>query len=155
MLGPQIVGGNTIEDLQNGDEIFPAMLDAIHVAKISINLESTIYSSGKIGTAFTEALIERARAGVPVNVLLDAVGRMMIVDRQIVTVGSTNFHGRSFSLNDEANLNVYDANFAEHLTRVFERDLAHSDTIDPAQWRLRPWRQKILERFVALLNPRL
>ena len=371
LLGPPLVGGNTIKDLQNGDEIFPAMLDAIRSAAISINLESYIFASDEIGTAFIEALIERARAGVPVQLLLDAVGseqlddeslrameeagvrfkqyhpispfhisrwnnrthrkilvvdgrigftggvgiadpwlgdglhanqwrdmhfrvegpvvaqmqsvfndnwikvtgevlsgptyypkiesvgtttaqvfassptggaesmhlmyllsiaaaqetidivasyfvpdqltasalegalargirirlllpsektdstivwlasrgfwhrllqngaeihvynpamlhtKMMIVDRQIVSVGSTNFDSRSFTLNDEANLNVYDQAFAEHLTRVFERDLTHSHAIDPAEWQLRPWRQKLLERVVALLNSQL
>lgn len=371
LIGSPIVGGNRIEDLQNGDEIFPAMLAAIRGAHISVNLESYIYSPGEIGTAFTEALIERARAGVPVHVLLDAVGsedldadslramadagirfkqfhpispfhisrwnnrthrkilvvdgrigfiggvgiadpwlgdgrqangwrdmhfrvegpvvaqlqsvfndnwikvtgevlngptyypqiesagttsaqvfssspsggaesmhlmyllsiaaaretidivaayfvpdaltanaledalargvrirlllpsektdsvimwlasrgfwhrllqkgaeihvydpamlhtKMMIVDREIVSVGSTNFDIRSFRLNDEANLNVYDHAFASHLTDVFERDLALSKRIDRDAWQLRPWRQKLLERVVALLNPQL
>ena len=80
---------------------------------------------------------------------------MMIVDRQIVSVGSTNFDSRSFTLNDEANLNVYDQAFAEHLTRVFERDLTDSHAINHEEWQLRPWRQKILERVVALLNSQL
>ena len=369
LIGSPIVGGNRIEDLQNGDEIFPAMLEAIRGAHISVNLETYIYSPGEIGTAFTEALIERARAGVPVHVLVDAVGsedldagslramadagirfkqfhpispfhisrwnnrthrkilvvdgrigfiggvgiadpwlgdggqangwrdmhfrvegpvvaqlqsvfndnwikvtgevlngptyypqiepagttsaqvfssspsggaesmhlmyllsvaaaretidivaayfvpdaltaraledalargirirlllpsektdsvimwlasrgfwhrllqkgaeiyvynpamlhtKMMIVDREIVSVGSTNFDIRSFRLNDEANLNVYDHAFATRLTDVFEQDLALSKRIDRDAWQLRPWRQKLLERIVALLNP--
>lgn len=371
LIGSPIVGGNVIEDLQNGDEIFPAMLDAIRNARISINLETYIFSAGAIGTEFTAALIERARAGVPVHVLLDAVGsedldadslramtdagirlehfhpispfhisrwnnrthrkilvvdgrvgfiggvgiadpwlgdgrqanrwrdmhfriegpvvaqlqsvfndnwikvtgeilngptyfppietagttsaqvfssspsggaesmhlmyllsiaaaretidivaayfvpdvltanaledalargvrirlllpgektdsvivwlasrgfwhrllekgaaihvydpamlhtKMMIVDREIVSVGSTNFDIRSFRLNDEANLNVYDHEFAAHLTAVFEDDLALSKAVDRHAWQLRPWRQKLLERVVALLNPQL
>lgn len=74
MLGPAIVAGNQITPLQNGDEIFPAMLEAVRSARKSITFETYIYWSGKIGTEFTEALSERARAGVKVNVMIDWAG---------------------------------------------------------------------------------
>jgi len=74
LLGPPIVGGNTAKSLQNGAEIFPAMLGAIKSAKVSVNFETYIYWSGNIGQRFADALAERARAGVNVNVLLDWVG---------------------------------------------------------------------------------
>jgi cardiolipin synthase len=78
MLGSPIVGGNRVVALQNGDEIFPAMLDAIRAARSTITLESYIYWSGEIGKAFADALAERARAGVRVHVLLDWVGSQKI-----------------------------------------------------------------------------
>ncbi len=81
MLGPTILGGNRIEALQNGDEIFPAMLDAIRSARHTITLESYIYWSGEIGKAFADALSERARSGVHVHVLLDWVGSQKIDPR--------------------------------------------------------------------------
>ena len=74
MLGPAIVGGNKVEALLNGDEIFPAMLKSIHEAKRSVNLETYIYWSENIGNKFAEALADRARAGVKVHVLVDWVG---------------------------------------------------------------------------------
>ena len=74
LLGPAIVGGNKVEALLNGDEIFPAMLKSIHEAKQSVNLETYIYWSEKIGDDFADALAERARAGVKVHVLVDWVG---------------------------------------------------------------------------------
>ena len=74
LLGPPVLDGNRIEDLQNGDEIFPAMLEAIRGAKRSITFETYIYWSGEIGKEFREALAERARAGVKVHVLVDWVG---------------------------------------------------------------------------------
>ena len=81
MLGPTILGGNRIQALQNGDEIFPAMLDAIRSARHTITLESYIYWSGEIGKAFADALSERARGGVHVHVLLDWVGSQKIDPR--------------------------------------------------------------------------
>jgi len=74
LLGPPVIGGNRYRVLKNGDEIFPAMLDAIRGAKRSITFETYIYWSGEIGRRFADALSERARAGVPVHVLLDWVG---------------------------------------------------------------------------------
>ncbi len=74
MMSPSIVGGNRVEALQNGEQIFPAMLEAIRAARRSITFETYIYWSGEIGRAFSEALAERAAAGVPVHVTLDWAG---------------------------------------------------------------------------------
>ncbi|MBL9166664.1 MAG: hypothetical protein JNN07_02910 [Verrucomicrobiales bacterium] len=74
LLGLGILHGNRIKALQNGDEIFPAMLAAIHGASQTITFETYIYWSGAIGKAFSEALCARAKAGVSVHVLLDWVG---------------------------------------------------------------------------------
>lgn len=74
LLGPAIVRGNKVTALQNGNEIFPAMLLAIRSAQTSITFETFIYWSGEIGEEFSQALSERARAGVPVSVIIDWVG---------------------------------------------------------------------------------
>ena len=78
LLGPPLLPGNSAVALLNGDEIFPAMLEAIRGARRSITLETYIYWSGRVADAFTEALCERARAGVKVHVLLDWVGSSRI-----------------------------------------------------------------------------
>ncbi len=80
LLGPGIVGGNRVEELLNGDQIFPAMLTAIRSAKKTITFETYIYWSGDIGREFATALAERAKAGVKVHVLLDWVGSAKIDD---------------------------------------------------------------------------
>lgn len=74
LLGPALLGGNRVEELLNGDRIFPAMLEAIRAARHSITFESYIYWSGAVGQEFADALAERARVGVEVHVLLDWVG---------------------------------------------------------------------------------
>ncbi len=73
-LGTEMVPGNRATLLQNGDEIFSAMLEAIAGAKSSINLETYIFSDDAVGRRFTAALAERARAGVDVRLLVDAWG---------------------------------------------------------------------------------
>jgi cardiolipin synthase len=74
LLGPPVIDGNTVQPLQNGVEIFPAMLEAIRAARATITFETYIYWSGEIGRAFADALVERARDGVRVHVLIDWVG---------------------------------------------------------------------------------
>src|SRR5215510_3963341 len=69
-LGTEMVPGNSARLLENGDRIFPAMLDAIASARESINLETYIFDHGTIATKFAGALAERARAGVEVRILV-------------------------------------------------------------------------------------
>jgi cardiolipin synthase A/B len=69
-----LVDGNRVEVLTNGDAFYPAMLDAIRSARETINLECYIFKMGKIGTQFVDALAERARAGVRVTMVMDAIG---------------------------------------------------------------------------------
>jgi cardiolipin synthase len=83
LLGPSLVDGNVVRELLNGDEIFPAMLEAIRSARRTITFETYIYWSGSIGAQFADALAERARAGVKVHVLLDWIGSEKLEDAQL------------------------------------------------------------------------
>jgi cardiolipin synthase A/B len=74
LTGTALPEGNKVEVLKNGVRFFPSMLAAIRGAKKTINLEFYIYWDGEIARVFAQALAERARAGVKVNVILDAVG---------------------------------------------------------------------------------
>ena len=74
LTGSPLLDGNRVEILRNGVQFFPSMLAAIRTAQKAINLEFYIYWDGKIGKQFAEALAERARAGVAVKVILDAIG---------------------------------------------------------------------------------
>lgn len=78
LLGPGFVPGNHVVALLNGDEVFPAMLDAIRSARNTITFESYIYWSSSVGRRFTDALIERARAGVRAHVLIDWAGSQKV-----------------------------------------------------------------------------
>ena len=69
-----IAVGNSIELFVNGDEIFPALLETIANARRSVNLVTYVYWPSEIGRTVAGALCDRARGGVAVNVLLDAIG---------------------------------------------------------------------------------
>jgi len=74
--GAPIVGGNAVEVLLNGEQIFPAVLDGIRSAQRTISYAQYFYEDGPVARDIAEALAERCRAGVGVNVLLDAFGSL-------------------------------------------------------------------------------
>jgi cardiolipin synthase A/B len=74
VLATRMADGNRIVRFENGKQFYPEMLSAIASAERSIALECYIFHPGKIGDAFTAALVERAAAGVPIRIVLDAFG---------------------------------------------------------------------------------
>jgi cardiolipin synthase len=64
----------SLEILKNGERFYAAELEAIREARRSVNLEAYIFQKSEIGKLYLEAMTERARAGVRVNVVLDAFG---------------------------------------------------------------------------------
>src|SRR3954471_20789198 len=66
--------GNRVEIFTNGDHFYPAMLDVIRQARETITMECYIFKKGKVAGQFIEALSERARAGVRVTIVMDAIG---------------------------------------------------------------------------------
>lgn len=78
LLGPPFLKGNRVTHLLNGDQIFPAMLEAIARASNSISFENYIWESGKVGDDFKKALIERAQAGVKIHCMADGMGTLKL-----------------------------------------------------------------------------
>jgi cardiolipin synthase len=83
VIGTPFTEGNSITVLKNGDRIFPAMLEAIRAAESTVDLMTFVYWKGDIAVEFAEAMSERARAGVRVRLLIDALGGRLI-DRGLV-----------------------------------------------------------------------
>ncbi len=81
--------------------------------------------------------------------------KMMIIDTELVSVGSTNFDMRSFRLNDEANLNIYDHQFAQEMTALFESDLQPTREYTYEIWAARPWREKFIETVILPIKGQL
>jgi len=82
-LGIPFTEGNAIRVLRNGVEIFPAMLEAIAAARRNIEFLTFVYWTGDIAKTFATALADRARDGVRVRVILDAIGAAAM-DRGLV-----------------------------------------------------------------------
>lgn len=73
--------------------------------------------------------------------------KTMIVDGVWATIGSTNFDNRSFALNEELNLTVYDGGVAERLHNIFHDDLKYSKKITYEDWQARGFKEKFFELF--------
>lgn len=82
-LGAAVVEGNRITRLEDGQRFYPEMLRAIGEARRSIALECYIFHPGRIGEAFIVALTERARAGVDVRIVVDAIGSRRLRRRHV------------------------------------------------------------------------
>lgn len=81
--------------------------------------------------------------------------KVMIIDGLMVSVGSTNFDDRSFRMNDEANLNIYDVKFAAAQIDVFNDDLKHAKRVTYDEWLKRPLKEKVHEKLASLIAPLL
>jgi cardiolipin synthase len=81
--------------------------------------------------------------------------KLIVVDEYLVSVGSTNFDNRSFKLNDEANLNIYDRDFARQQTAVFADDIKKAERVTLEAWLQRPLTERLIEKFVPLLDTQL
>jgi cardiolipin synthase A/B len=104
LLGPPLVKGNTVTPLENGDQIFPAMLSGIRSAQRTITFENFLFQEGEISDAFAQALAARARAGVRVHFLQDALG-------------CDSVHGRAIHLMKRAGVAVEIFRFV-HFSRI-------------------------------------
>jgi cardiolipin synthase len=72
------LGGNSMTILQNGVEIFPAMLDAIATARESVHFSTFVYESGRVPQSFADSLSAAARRGIEVRVVIDRSGAKKI-----------------------------------------------------------------------------
>jgi cardiolipin synthase len=81
--------------------------------------------------------------------------KALVVDSLLVSVGSTNFDNRSFSLNDEANLNVLDPVFAKEQEAIFEQDWLRAKPISLTQWENRPLTDKAAGKLADLVGAQL
>ena len=81
--------------------------------------------------------------------------KVLVIDGCWSTVGSTNFDDRSFELNDEVSLVLYDEAVAQELERKFEEDLAHATPVDLEKWKRRPVLHKLVDFSAFVFNEQL
>lgn len=118
LLGPVLIDGNNIQSFSNGEQIFPPMLAEIRGAQRSVTFETYIYWSGVVGKLFTDALAERARAGVSVHVILDWVGAGKIDPQYLDQMRDAGVHVVQFH-----KLHWYDLNSVNRLNNRTHRKL--------------------------------
>ena len=145
LLGIPATEGNVVEILRNGDEIFPAMIDAIRTAESTVDFATYVYWTGDIAIEFAEALSERAGAGVRVRVLLDAIGAAQMSRELIDKMEAAGAHVEWFR--KPTNTKTTDLNSRTHRkVLVCDEDVAFTggvgiaeewcgDARNPDEWR--------------------
>jgi cardiolipin synthase A/B len=81
--------------------------------------------------------------------------KTIVVDGVWSTIGSTNFDNRSFALNQEINLTVYNREVAQRLERIFADDLKYSEPISYEQWQSRSLFERVIEIFAFPIKEQL
>jgi cardiolipin synthase A/B len=94
--GAPVVGGNDVQILLNGDQIFPAQLTAIRAARTSITYAQYFFEDGPVADEMVSALSERCRAGIPTHVLLDGVGTLKMPARLRDQLGEAGCQVKTF-----------------------------------------------------------
>ncbi len=81
--------------------------------------------------------------------------KVLIVDREWCTIGSTNFDPRSFRINEEISVAIYDAGIAQQLASAFEADLAGAQEWSLRRWNERPFSHRVRDRMSVLVKRQL
>lgn len=81
--------------------------------------------------------------------------KVFTIDHQWCSIGSTNFDDRSFEINDEVSLVIFDENIARELEDTFEKDLASAKEAHLGEWKKRPVVHKLKDFAAFLLNEQL
>jgi cardiolipin synthase len=141
----------------DGNEVRMLAEAAKRGVRVQIIVPGVVTDSPAVRRASRSTWGELLRAGVEIYEYQPTFFhcKVMVVDGQWVSVGSTNFDTRSFSVNDEANLNVYDREFAAEQGRIFEDDLKRSRRISLDEWASRPWTERLWEHAMGLLSSQL
>lgn len=131
-------------------------LQTAALSGVDVRIMIPRHSDSKLLTyASASYITECLRSGIKIyfynNGMLHA--KTLVVDDELVSVGSTNFDFRSFEHNFEANMFVYSKEFNNRMADIFFADITHCTRILPAKWAHRRRRDKILESIIRLLAP--
>jgi cardiolipin synthase len=81
--------------------------------------------------------------------------KTMVVDGVWSTIGSSNFDDRSFRLNDEVNVNIFDDGIAAQMEAMFFSDLGQCEEMNLRKWFRRGWLDKLKEKMAEVFRPQL
>ncbi len=136
-----------------------ALLRALQTAALSgvdvrvmlpLKSDATVLSKAS-ASYITECL----QAGIKIYFYLPGMlhAKMVIVDDEFASIGSTNFDFRSFEHNFEINVQLYSKEACAQATEIFLADQKQSQRVDPTQWKHRPWTLRAAQSLLRLISP--
>ena len=115
--------------------------------RVELIVPGSLTDAAIVRHASRDTWVDLLKAGVQIYEYQPAMFhcKVFIVDGHFVSIGSTNFDERSFRLNDEANLNILDSDFAAQQIKGFEIDKARSKLVTLEAWQNRPLMDRVFE----------
>ncbi|MDE5629759.1 MAG: cardiolipin synthase [Muribaculaceae bacterium] len=131
-------------------------LQSAALAHVDVRIMVPRHSDSMMLTHATNSYItECLRAGIKIYFYEEGMlhSKMLLVDDELVSIGSTNFDFRSFDYNFEANLFFFSKELNSKMIEVFKNDMSRSTRVDAASWRHRPLASRMAESVLRLLSP--
>ena len=131
-------------------------LQAAALARIDVRVMIPLHSDSAMLTyASRSYLAESLRAGIKIYLYTEGMlhSKVLVVDDDVSSIGSTNFDFRSLEHNFEGNMMIYSHDVNHRLRRMFMNDVAHSKRVRFSDWRRRPLATKFAESALRLLSP--
>ncbi|MBZ2190417.1 cardiolipin synthase B [Alcanivorax sp. JB21] len=140
----------------------PAFLEALTAAaergvRIRILVPGGSIDQGYIRHASVNRWQPMLEAGVALYEYQPSMyhAKLLTIDDAWASVGSSNMDNRSFRINDEANLNIYDEDTAWHIRMLIENDMKSAQRYTLSRWEQRPWYKRLVGHGAALLGAHL
>ncbi len=131
-------------------------LQSAALAHVDVRILLPLHSDSAMLTHASNSYVsECLKAGIKIYQYKAGMlhSKMVLIDDEFVSIGSTNFDFRSFDYNFEANLMFYSAELNRHVLDIFRSDFAKSDRVLPETWHRRPLPRRIAESILRLLSP--
>ncbi|MGZ8517535.1 MAG: phospholipase D-like domain-containing protein, partial [Chitinophagaceae bacterium] len=136
-----------------------SIIEALRIAGLSgLSVKLLVPGSGDskfVNAASKSNYNELLQAGVEIYLYQKGFvhAKTLVADRKLSIVGTANMDHRSFELNFEVNVIVYERKFAEQMRKVFLADLQDSIKLDPEEWHKRPAYRQFPEKIARLFSP--
>lgn len=131
-------------------------LQTVALSGVDVRVMLPLRSDAKVlSEASASYITECLRAGIKIYFYLPGMlhAKMLIVDEDMVSVGSTNFDFRSFEHNFEINVQIFSREICARATKIFLADQKQCSRVEVEQWKRRPWRQRAAQSLLRLISP--
>ncbi|MCM1020693.1 MAG: cardiolipin synthase [Muribaculum sp.] len=132
------------------------VLQAAALSKVDVRIMMPEKSDSRILTLASASYIEEClRAGIKIYLYKPGMlhAKTIVIDNEIVSVGSTNFDFRSFEHNFESNAFIYSTDVNSKMANIFLADIEQCRRVNPGEWKRRPTSHKMQESLTRLLSP--
>lgn len=131
-------------------------LQTVSLSGVDVRIMLPVRSDSAILTQASASYItECLQAGIKIYFYLPGMlhAKMLIIDDEMVSVGSTNIDFRSFEHNFEINMQMFSPELCSNAIEIFHNDLKLCRRVEVSEWKQRPWSQRAAQSLLRLISP--